>query len=269
MRDTTKVLLPSGLIDGAGTLHREAVLRALRGRDEEWFRDVPSETTLARAATELLFRGLLRVGPHRGTRSLVRSLPVADREYLLLKLGALTFGARTEMVVVCPKDECRSKIDVDFSLDAIPIEPLAQEPSYRFLPRAAGPEIVFRVPRGSDQEQATDANSLLARCILNEVDVRDLPPQDCQALVDEIERVSAKVPSELEVACPDCGYSFAVPFDAANAICIELEKRRGELDQHVHLLSLYYHWPLSEVLALTPARRASYVRQLTSSLEGS
>ena len=269
MRDTAKVLLPSGLIDGAGMVHRQAVLRALRGRDEEWYRDIPPETTLARTATELLVRGLRRIGPYRATRSLIRALPIPDRDYLLLRLGALTFGGRVEMVVVCPQGGCGSKLDVDFALDAIPVESLQSEPSYRFLPGAAATELMFRLPCGADQEQAGDAHSLLARCILNDVDVSRLSANDCQALIDEIERVSAKVPSELDVSCPHCGHSFAVPFDAASAICSELEKRRGELDEHVHLLSLYYHWPLSEILALTSARRASYVRKLTSRLEES
>jgi hypothetical protein len=267
MHGETTVALPGGLLDDAGVVHREVVLRALRGRDEEWIREIAPETPLSRAATEILCRGLRRLGPYRVTRQLVRDLPVADRDYLLLKLHELTFGGRLSLVLRCPRPECGGKMDLDLELSAFPIESADQALPYRFRPVEGGPEIEFRLPRGADTEEAADADSLLGRCVLNGVDVRSLSEGERRAFGDEIERVSPKLPSELDVVCPECAHEFSVPFHAASALFWEFESRRGELDQHLHLLSLHYHWPPSEILAFTPARRAHYVAELAARLE--
>jgi hypothetical protein len=261
MAARTTVVLLGGLLDAGGVLHRDAVLRPLCGRDEDWVRQLPFATTEVHAATEILARTVRSVGEYRVTRELVRALPVADRDYLIMKLRQITFGSRVELVLDCPA--CGAPMDIDFDLDSVPVEARPQQPEYR-LRTEEGPELRFRLPRVGDVEEAGDGNALLARC----TDGAAAAPAIWSALDEEIERVSPKVNPDFEAACPGCGHAFTAPFDPVAVLLRDLHRREPQFDRGVHLLSFYYHWPLSEILALTPARREHYVDLLSSQMSG-
>lgn len=236
-------------------------MRPLCGWDEDWIRQLPSATTQAHAATEILVRTVKSIGPYRATREVVRALPLGDRDYLVMKLRQITFGSRIELVLDCPA--CGGRMDVDFDLESVPVEARPQQLEYR-LRVEGGLDLRFRLPRGSDVEDAVDADALLARCVGGE----SLPAGVRVALEKEIERVSPKVNSDFEAACPECEHRFATPFDPAAVLLRDFYRRQAQFERGVHLLSFYYHWPLREILALTPARREHYVDLLLSQMSG-
>ncbi len=221
----TVSLLPGGLLDGAGHVHREVELRKLTGRDEELL------TTLTEApavlVTNILSRSLERIGDLRPvTEDLARRLLVADRLFLLVKLREATFGDRVAGTLPCPWRDCAAKVDIDFSTSDIPVTS-REEPRavyrLRLSPEAAvtGPDgelcrwITFRLPNGEDQEVvaphlaaggARALTLLLERCVTRaetdtdetDTDVTDTGVTDRVAPDDLVERLSPRARQEIE-----------------------------------------------------------------------
>ena len=262
MAARASIALPGGLLDDSGVLHRTAVLRSLRGRDEEWLRDLPPDTRQAHAVTEVLARVVVSIGPYRATREVVRALPVGDRDYLAMTLIQISFGRRVDLVLTC--NACGKKMDADFDLDAVPVAERPQRVEY-VLRVDDEEDVRFRLPRGADQEATTSAAALLARCLVGQTH-RALSDAAREQLDHEIERVSPQVESNVDAICPECGITSVVRFDPCAILFRELYRRQRQLDYGVHLLSFHYHWPLREILGLSTARREHFLRLLEGEL---
>ena len=112
----TTFLLPGGYRNPDGELHREVELVPLSGREEELLADCEPSTSTT-FVTILLTRCVQRIGTVGQISSdMVRSLLIADRLYLILKLREVTFGAQVQATVQCPWEDCQKKVDIDFSL---------------------------------------------------------------------------------------------------------------------------------------------------------
>jgi hypothetical protein len=293
MAADTAVLLPGGRLDATGSCHQEAAVQPVRGADEEWLYGLPLSTPEAAVVTGLLTRCLTRIGAAGPPgRDVVRSLPVGDREWLILRLWRLTLGDRVELVLTCPRPECGAHMDIDFALDGLDVERLPQRPDYPFdAPEDIGSAemagLRFRLPRGDDLEalgrsdhggaaERDLAAALLGRCLVSldggaaDEEVLALlgrSPGLRDGLAEQMRRRSALVQREFDAACPQCGREFTGEFDPILAFLTEMMRRRPEFERDVHLLSLHYHWPLSEILALPRPRRRRYVRLLLDRLE--
>ena len=267
MHAETTVSLLAGLPDEAGALERDLVLRGLSGRDQEWLFSLPPSTPRARATSELLFRTIKRVGRRRPTRQRLHGMALGDRDNVLLKLYELSFGSSVALVITCPRPRCGCNLDADIALDGLALEGPPPEARYHFRSDTAVPEeLWFRLPTVRDELLATDPVALLEGCVLEGASARSLSADSRSALEQAIERVSPKLPSAFDAVCAECGGAFAVPFDPAALLLDQLFQSRRSFDREVHWLSFHYHWPLSEVLALTPARRGHYVRLLGAEL---
>jgi hypothetical protein len=272
MRPEAHVELPGGWLDPAGVCRRDAVIRPLRGHDEEWLHGLPPGTPLVGVVTELLLRCLGRLGPSPPTPEVVRLLPVGDRDYLVLRLHQLSFGDRMELTLACPRPGCRAELDADFQLGAIPVREAPQRPGYPL--EHDGRELRFRLPRGDDLEELDAAGGdpgmvLLERCLLggpDDVAALRRSPALRAAVEAEMERRSPGVERELEAVCPECRQLFGVDFDPVGRFFAEVGRRRPEFDRDVHLLSYHYHWPLSEILGMARPRRQAYVALLLDRL---
>ena len=261
------VKLPGGWLDVAGDCHPEATIRPLAGRDEEWLYGMPGDTPLATLVTDLLLRCVGRLGPSRPDRDIIGSLLVADRGYLMLKLHQATFGGRMEMVLTCPRPACEARMDVDFQLDDLPVRRDPQQPSYRLECDGTWPDVRFRLPRGSDLEEVRAgpgaATALLERCVLVRAEGGDGLNEELRTSLEaEMERRSPGVDCDIEAACPECGHVFEAVYDPVTCLFADIWRQRPEFERDVHLLSFYYHWPLSEILRMTRPRRRAYVALL-------
>jgi hypothetical protein len=284
MAADTTVWLPGGWLDGTGACHHDAAVRPVCGADEEWLYGLPLSTPEASVVTELLARCVSRIGPDPSTApaaDTLRELCAGDREWLMLRLWQLTFGDRVEFTLTCPEPSCGARIDIDFALSGLPADGPPQQPEYQLTVRDGDTELRlrFRLPRGSDleamgrspDEHGQDrAGALLGRCVLG----AEPPPADGArptvllarssrlraALAERMREYSALVQREFDVPCPECERPFSMPFDPILEFLAEMLRRRSEFEHDVHLLSLRYHWPLSEILALPRPRRRRYVR---------
>src|SRR5207245_10969793 len=71
---------------------------------------------------------------------------------------------------------------------------------------------------------------------------------------------------ELDLSCPECGHSFATPFDCTAFFFSEIRARSSHLMREVHYLALHYHWSEAEILGLQRDRRRGYLALLNETL---
>lgn len=288
---TTLCTLPGGFVDSAGVLHREAELVPLSGHEEELL--ATSGDRSAAAVTDILCRAVRRLGTIEPlVPEVARGLLVADRQALLLALRRATFGDRVEATLSCPWPRCGARVDVDFSLDAIPIEASDDKgPVYELvLPEPlAGEEgetygeVRFRLPTGEDQEllaplvevnEARAATALLERCLVA-VGPRTPPagfastlPADVrQAIEERMEEVAPRLVLTMAPTCPECGRSFEMPFDLQDFFFGDLRTSSDLLYRQVHYLAYHYHWSEEEILGLTRDKRHRYIEILAEEME--
>lgn len=291
----TVCLLPGGLVDEAGRVHREAELAQLTGRDEELLTTM-EEASTAILVTQILGRSVDRVGDLRPvTEEVARRLLVADRQFLLLKLRQATFGERVEGTLACPWRDCGAKVSIDFSIADIPVlrrEQMSATYRLRLSPEAAleGADgerlrwITFRLPNGGDQEAvaphlgASSARALtllLQRCVVGIEDAGGDPAALVERLSPrarlEIERqMEARAPAvelDMDLRCPECGRSFTAPFNLQDFFFGELKTSRDLLYRQVHYLAYHYHWSEGEILDLPRDKRRGYIEILADEIE--
>jgi rubredoxin len=261
-------MLPGGLALADGRVLRRAALRELTGREEEWLA-ASAGVPAAPLTSRLLAACLAGLDGEPGGRELAGRLLVGDRDFLVLELRRMTFGPHVAAVLNCPA--CGAKMDLDFELDAVPVEPRPQAPAFSApVEQERGPprEVRFRLPTGADQEAVLGlepeaaAAALLERCLL------DAPPggltYEQQAAVGAaMERLAPRVEIDLDLRCPECGAEFGAPFDLTAFFYAELRATSRLLLREVHSLALYYHWGEAEILGLTRAKRRAYLELLS------
>ena len=126
----------------------------------------------------------------------------------------------------------------------------------------------------SDLRAVADAPSrerLLRRCVTAvRRDGRTLgPPKtfrpDSPRRSAGARRRSTRRPAiELQLACPDCGHPWAVPFDTVSFLWDEVGAWAERTLREVHLLASAYGWGEDEILALSPERRRRYLGMVTA-----
>ena len=293
--DTMICTLPGGYVDEVGTVHREAELTLLTGREEELLAAAGSRPG-ASTVTVLLARRLRRLGSLSPvSEEEVRRLLVGDRQYLLLKLRQATFGDRVEATLPCPWAGCGERVDIDFSIGAIPIvESKDKGPTYslKLSPEATFKggegqeerEVLFRLPNGQDQEiispllfdnEARALSLLLARCVLAIGSVRDpdgemiaqLSPAARLEIERRMEAVAPQVVLSMDARCLECGRRFEAPFELQDFFFGELRTSRDLLYREVHYLAYHYHWSEGEILSMPRDKRRQYIEVLADEIE--
>jgi hypothetical protein len=286
------ITLPGGYWDAEGNLHREAVIRPIIGREEEFVAERIGSFPIPMLVTRLISRCVLGLGSFAPlTPNLARNLLVADRDYLLLMLRQLTFDKHIQAVLDCPA--CHEKMDLDFDIDQVFVEQrippvlgttmeLSPATTYRDQQGKEQRHVEFRLPTGGDQEMIARlglvdkdraADLLFERCVTRLGDAEQVDRAAISALnplarveiESRMEQVSPLVDLEMDIHCPQCGHVFVQYFDFAAFFLMEIRQRRGQLYREVHYLALHYHWPESEILALTRTKRRAYLDLLYQS----
>ena len=259
-RNVPAVRLPGG---------SEALLRPLRGREEEWVASLPQDLSEPEFVTALLARSVRFVGGKRADTDLIRKLTPGDRDFLLLQIARFTFGPSVELLLTCPDAACGARMHAAFDIQSVPVESREVQASYP-LRLPDGRELAFRLPVGEDQEAAVGWYGIpreekrarfLARCLLADAELQG--DGASHALSEAIQAVAPKVDLNFSALCPECGRESSHRLEPARWLISELRQRFPQFEREVHLLSLHYHWPLREVLSLSRERRVRWVSMLT------
>ena len=303
MNNLKHCVLPGGYIDESGAVHRDVVLATLSGREEELLVSTAFEpddrdagAVSAHLVTEVLSRCVRSIGPVTPvTPTIARSLLVADRQFLMLRLRVLTFGDRVRANLHCPWPDCGSKIDIDFSILDIPVRELVNRIRIHRMRLSEGAtirdeqgdshaDITFRLPCGADQEQlsgylnsapAHTLKLLLDRCLLSigancpptSALVESLSPLARLEIEREMQRIAPSVELTMAGNCPDCQREFSTPFDLEAFFFGEIRTSRAMLYREIHYLAYHYHWSEADILAMSQEKRRYYIETLAEEMD--
>jgi hypothetical protein len=252
-RRETEFTLPIGYTDDEGNTHRQAVLRKMTGKEEAILADRRNQRNGGKLVTELLHSCLVRLGdlPKNGAGA-VEGMYSADRNFLLLKLRAITFGSELQAHYTCPS--CNESLQMVEDLDELPVRTLGAEESiedvvvelqdgYVDKDGTEHRSLRMRLPTGADesavapqmrQNASLGKNALLSRCLKS---LGDLPKHRLEAigpkilseltltdrrLIDRaLNQAAPGVDLIREIVCPNCGGEFKSSLDMTHFLSLE------------------------------------------------
>ena len=236
-----------GYKDEKGVFHKEFEYREMTGNDEEAISKATVRENGAKVVRVILDRCIVRIGnieksavkPSEWT-DMIQSLTIADQDYAVMKIRALTLGDELEVKQYkCPN--CKDKIDAIFSLNDFRLIPFNGEEEIEFeLPKGYRDKDgnlhtrgTLRYPIGLDRElldsvtkrnMATANTLLLSRCMLSLGDlklhdgiIRELSMKDRNYLFEVFkENLFGYDISDITIQCSSCGEELNVTLNSAS-----------------------------------------------------
>lgn len=217
--------LPGGYLGPDGYVATEIEVRELNGRDEE---AITRTRTAAAMTDQVLKRGLVRVGELEPDEMILNNLLAGDREFILIRIFAVTFGREISTQRVCPKCSQEVVFTVD-SIDDVPVVTLDSPSDRNFVVDCARGRADVTLPTGVTQRLIQEADNktiaelstiLLANTVLSvggtpvlsDADVLNLPIKDRRLLADEIaKRTPGPRLLDTKAQCPNCEEIVEVP----------------------------------------------------------
>jgi hypothetical protein len=205
------------------------------------------------------------------------SLPqtLGERTHRLLNLHALLFGDHVALRSQCPACGEDAQFDVDCQVLAAQMPP-PQVTTAQHL-EVDGLAITFRLLDSADLREASTeldeevfVRRLLERCVLSYTrDGTPVPADEWSksalgALSQRLEVLDPGASVSFALRCPRCATEWQAPFDCGQLLWQKVQSMAERLLLDVDTLARAYGWTESEVLSLSPIRRAAYV-QMTSS----
>ena len=244
--------LPIGYTDSDGHLHQTVVMRKMTGKEEAILTDKRFQRNGGKLVTELLHSCVQKLGDlSSNSRNIMSDLYSVDRNYMLLKLRSITFGAELKTTYTCPS--CGQAIHLLEDLDELPLnhleigsqEDIVVDLQDGYLDRdgQVHTALTLRLPRGCDEEAVASQmrqnpslgkNALLARCIRSLGDMpahrleaigalllADLTLSDRRAIDQALTEAAPGVNLTREIECPHCGHEFKATMDLSNFLALD------------------------------------------------
>jgi hypothetical protein len=182
------------------------------------------------------------------------ALPVSAADIALLRLRRTTFGSRLPAETTCRA--CASPLEFDLDADTLIDGAAASAPdaeSRRHDVREPTIGDLHAISTVADLDAAV--HRLAALCCLDP----QASPSDGH--IAEIDAVYGQSAIRLRLGCADCGHAWQEDFDIAAYLWQEVDRRAQALIDEVHVLAAAYGWSEPQILALSDARRASYLQR--------
>jgi hypothetical protein len=208
---------------------------------------------------------LLAVDPEE-TRARLAEMSIAERDARLLDLRARTLGPTLAAFTRCRA--CSERLEFAVHTEQV-VEPSPEGDAWEV--EADGRTLRFRLPDSRDLAAAARCTDPLAarrmlaqRCILtvNERDMRGAEALSEAALVALAARMAEVAPQAeilCDLACPACGAQWQEQLDIASFFWTEVAVQAKRILREVDTIARTYHWSESEILAMSPMRRQSYL----------
>jgi hypothetical protein len=188
-------------------------VQELNGEHEERIARARRSPSITRFISTLLECGVTRIGGEKATPDLLRKMLTGDREQLLLEIRRATYGDEMEFEgLICPN--CGDSLDINFTLDEIPIKRLASSSDRHFeIALRKGAKALVHLPTGEDQEYA------LADVDLTDAERNTLILQKCVSKI-----TNAKGVELLVIATPGIIKTMSIP--DRRTLLTEIDKRQ-------------------------------------------
>ncbi|HEX4960713.1 MAG TPA: hypothetical protein VF173_07725 [Thermoanaerobaculia bacterium] len=251
-------MLPGGLFEQGERL-RDWSFAPLTGALEVAIAEAArGQASLPQRITAVLAAALGRLGGGEVGSEAVRSLCVADRQFLMRRL-AVTLGQDEDWLsAACTR--CGSAFDVPIRQSELPVKPAGDGFPFITAETSHG-RLRLRVPTGADQEAiaavedpAEARRRLARRCVVDPLP-GPLTPKDLEAIDTALEEVAPELVTRVQVPCVDCGHPNELYLDPY--LC--LSRASTEIFADVHALASHYHWSQREILSLPRERRQLYI----------
>jgi hypothetical protein len=184
------------------------------------------------------------------------------RNRALFELHAAWFGTHLRGWSACPR--CGEKVEFDIDGGLLTATTPADNPSDGVMIRGGR----YRLPTSRDLAEVlsgdleTVAVRLLERCCIGD----DLVSKWNEVALREAEEILAAADplaeTQLASDCPSCAHQWNDVLDIGSFVWAEIESRARRLLLEVHTLASAYGWSEGATLALSAARRASYMRMV-------
>jgi hypothetical protein len=191
------------------------------------------------------------------------ALRIGARDAHLLAIRELTFGSKGVATANCPN--CSQQLE--FDLDMGDLRVLEENTSETFEFESGGFRFTFRLPDSRDLAEVANSGAaehgrerLLERCVIQpSTKLHDAPERIAHELVERMAEVDPQADIVLRLTCARCNSGFDAPFDIAAFLWAEVENEAKRLLLQVHELALAYGWRESDILAMSPRRRQTYL----------
>lgn len=227
-------LLPVGLKDKDGVVHRTITLTPMTGETEEAIADPKVRDNGGKIITALLESVTEKIGTlPRVTKDTIRDLTTIDRDFLLIKNRQVSLGDNISYIDNCP--HCRAKNEIHVNLANIEPKYLENEEDreltfdlpigYKDANGTVHKEITITLPTGRVQErvaqmvranpaQATTAMLQLITLKLGTLEFinpdvfKKMTKKDRDFISNKLSELEVGVKFDTEVMCSECGSDF-------------------------------------------------------------
>lgn len=201
-------------------------------------------------------RALLLLAPFFGDQELT-ALPIGTRNAMLLMVRERLFGTRMDCVVHCPQCAIR----LEFTLATTDVRALAPITTVHEL-EVAGEQVTFRLPTSGDllalAPGTAQSHQLIERCMMNAP--ATLSTETLAAVAAAMVQADPLLDLQIALRCSECDHTWMAPFDVLAFVWREVDSWAQRLLHDVHTLAKVYGWCEHDILALSPRRRAWYLR---------
>ncbi len=206
------------------------------------------------------------------SRNDLAALPLGQRDSLLLALRKITFGDTLAGQNDCP--HCNETVEFELSCSTLgqdfvePGQKTVSQDGYTFQIR---PLNSFDLAAAADEATLQRARDLLLqRCSFNvhyqgkAIDLDKLPKEIEKTLSKTMLAADPQAEKLLNLTCPSCRHHWHSMLEIGHILWLEITARAQRLLMEVHLLARTYGWGETEILNLSPARRAAYLQMVAT-----
>jgi hypothetical protein len=215
---------------------------------------------------------LLRVADPSANREELVRLPIGQRDALLLRLRAETFGERFDIQVRCPK--CGERLE--FSVDAAQLLLKHPDSDQDGVLESDGWSLRYRLPNSADlafvsgiSNTVEARRALLSRCV-RATDgngqlqlVKDVPLDLLDQVVERMGEEDPQADITFKLSCSSCKNGWRSAFDILSYFWAELEAYAERLQDDVHYIARAYGWPEDSILGMSAKRRQRYLELIS------
>ena len=236
--------LPIGFEGPDGVIRRRGQMRKMTGREEAILADKSNQGNGGKLVTELIHSCVTQFeGGQNLTKQDVANWYSADRNYVLIRLRAFTFGPELPATYTCPS--CSEKLEVVENLDELPVRVLGENEELAEVTvelqdgfwdkDQCHTSMSLTLPRGVDETLAaplirknpsTGKNALLARCLTKLGDMpkhrleqlgsrifQELTLTDRRLIDKALNQMAPGIDLTRDCTCPSCGGDIRVSLD--------------------------------------------------------
>jgi hypothetical protein len=212
--------------------------------------------------------GLGRWARDEALLAAVGSTPSAlgARNATLLGLRGCLFERRWPLRSRCPACSTDCEFEADAVALAEELDALAWSSGSTQV-EVSGRSIELRAPTADDlrriavlPDTQSAARALLATCVSGEIATDALDEHSTASLESYLEHLDPGAVVSFALHCPDCGHEWSAVVDIGEALWSELQRAAEQSLIEIDALARAYGWTESEVLGLSPLRRAAYLQ---------